>query len=79
MLINYRSLYIKFLKKCLITGMEVIIKMKKTDNNETTKIKISKYECWYASLIYTMFAGHSVDIRLEKADSFGRSDMIVIL
>ena len=48
-------------------------------NNKTTKIKISKYECWYASLIYTMFAGHSVDIRLEKADSFGRSDMIVTL
>ena len=47
-------------------------------NNETTKMKLSKYECWYASLIYTMFAGHSVDIRLEKADSFGRSDMIVI-
>ena len=48
------------------------------DNNETTEMSISKYECWYASLIYTMFAGHSVDIRLEKADSFGRSDMIVI-
>ena len=47
-------------------------------NNETTKMKLSKYECWYASLIYTMFAGHFVDIRLEKADSFGRSDMIVI-
>ena len=47
-------------------------------NNKTTKIKISKYECCYASLIYTMFAGHFVDIRLEKADSFGRSDMIVI-
>ena len=41
-------------------------------------MKLSKYECWYASLIYTMFAGHFVDIRLEKADSFGRSDMIVI-
>ena len=53
-------------------------KDEKDGNNETTKIKISKYECWYASLIYTMFAGHSVDIRLEKADSFGRSDMIVI-
>ena len=49
------------------------------DNNETTEMSISKYECWYASLIYTMFAGHSVDIRLEKADSFGRSDMIVTL
>ena len=54
-------------------------KDEKDGNNETTKIKISKYECWYASLIYTMFAGHSVDIRLEKADSFGRSDMIVTL
>ena len=54
-------------------------KDKQDGNNKTTKIKISKYECWYASLIYTMFVGHSVDIRLEKADSFGRSDMIVIL
>ena len=26
-----------------------------------------------------MFAGHSVDIRLEKADSFERNDMIVTL
>ena len=45
---------------------------------QTTEMRLSKYECWYASLIYTMFAGHFVDIRLEKADSFGRSDMIVI-
>ena len=48
------------------------------DNEEAKKMKLSKYECWYASLIYTMFAGHSVDIRVEGVNNFGRSDMIVI-
>ena len=48
------------------------------DKFQTTEMRLSKYECWYASLIYTMFAVNFVDIRLEKADSFGRSDMIVI-
>ena len=48
------------------------------DNEEAKKMKLSKYECWYASLIYTMFAGHSVDIRVESVNNFGRSDMIVI-
>ena len=49
------------------------------DKFQTKEMILSKYECWYASLIYTMFAGHSVDIRLEKPDNFGRSDMIVTL
>ena len=48
------------------------------DNEEAKKMKLSKYECWYASLIYTMFAGHCVDIRVESVNNFGRSDMIVI-
>ena len=48
------------------------------DNEEGKKMKLSKYECWYASLIYTMFAGHCVDIRVESVNNFGRSDMIVI-
>ena len=42
-------------------------------------MKLSKYECWYASLIYTMFAGHSVDIRVESVNNFERNDMIVTL
>ena len=48
------------------------------DNEEAKKMKLSKYECWYASLIYTMFAVNSVDIRVESVNNFGRSDMIVI-
>ena len=51
---------------------------KDIDNDQVKKMKLSKYECWYASLIYTMFAGHSVDIRVEGVNNFGRSDMIVI-
>ena len=49
------------------------------DNDEAKKMKLSKYECWYASLIYTMFAGYCVDIRVESVNNFGRSDMIVTL
>ena len=49
------------------------------DKFQTKEMRLSKYECWYASLIYTMFAVNSIDIRLEKPDNFGRSDMIVIL
>ena len=49
------------------------------DNDEAKKMKLSKYECWYASLIYTMFAGHSVDIRVESVNNFERNFMIVIL
>ena len=51
---------------------------KDINKDEPKKMKLSKYECWYASLIYTMFAGHSVDIRVESVNNFGRSDMIVI-
>ena len=49
------------------------------DRFQTTEMKTSKHECWYESLIYTMFAGHSVDIRLENEDIFERNDMIVTL
>ena len=42
-------------------------------------MRLFKYECWYASLIYTMFAVNFVDIRLENEGSFERSDMIAIL
>ena len=42
-------------------------------------MRLSKYECWYASLIYKMFAGHCVDVRLEKVDSLERNDIIVTL
>ena len=51
---------------------------KDINKDEPKEMKLSKYECWYASLIYTMFAGHCVDIRVESVNNFGRSDMIVI-
>ena len=59
-------------------GIDKVAK-KDIDNDEDKKMKLSKYECWYASLIYTMFAGHCVDIRVESVNNFGRSDMIVTL
>ena len=52
---------------------------KDINKDEPKEMRLSKYECWYASLIYSMFAVNSVDIRVESVNNFGRSDMIVIL
>ncbi len=39
---------------------------------------LSRYESWYASLLYMSFKALEVDVRVEEATSRGRSDMTLI-
>ena len=39
--------------------------------------ELSRYEAWYAALLYACFQSRSYDLRVEEASSRGRSDMVV--
>lgn len=39
---------------------------------------LSRYESWYASLLYMSFRTCEADIRVEEASSHGRSDMVLL-
>ena len=39
---------------------------------------LSRYEAWYAGMLYACFRTIGVDLRVEESTSFGRSDMVLL-